>query len=160
MKKITAFFIVLFISVTVIQGQDINNVFEKYTSNERFEYVSVGSLLIKFAKKFIPNEYGNLISKVNSLKILTLSQADENRNLYIGFQNDINKLTSDKTFEIMVTSRSKSDDTVIYKRVSNTDDADVLMVIKNDNDLNLIWFSLKATKEELNEIFQEEESDE
>lgn len=157
MKKTFVLFIAIFVFATASQAQDINKVFKKYSTDEHFEYVSVGSLLMKLAKKFVPGEFDNLMSRMKGMKILTLSQTEENASLFLKFQDDVTKLTANKSFETMVASRSKTDKTSIYRRITKTDNADVLIVIQNSNEVNLIWFSGKATKEELDKFFQDEQ---
>ncbi|VBB48639.1 hypothetical protein TRIP_D50003 [uncultured Paludibacter sp.] len=160
MKKLTTFLAAFLLFVSVSQAQDINKLFKKYAGNDRFEYVSVGSLLMKFAKVFITDDYSDLTSRMKGLKILTLSQTDEKDALFTKFQGEITKLVNNKDFETMVASRSKGEDANIYRRITKKDNADVLIIVKNKNEINVIWFNGKATKEELDKIFTDEnESD-
>lgn len=156
MKKTVSLFIALFLFIAVSQAQDINKLFNKYSDDENFEYVSLGSLLMKFTKAFVPKEYNHLLSRMKGLKVLSINQTKENLSLYTSFQKDVIKLTENKNFEPVVTSSSKNDQSTILRRITKNDNADVVIVTKNKSEIILVWLNGKATKAELDKFFEEE----
>lgn len=52
-------------------------------------------------------------------------------------------------FETMVEAREKGEKVHIYYRINGKDNADMLIVSKEESELSLIWISGKMTKEEM-----------
>lgn len=78
MKKLVSIFIVFFLFASICQAQSLDT--KKYSDDERFGFVSVGTGMMKFASMFagIPSDAQGLMSKVTGLKVLDTS---------IGFYN-------------------------------------------------------------------------
>ena len=67
MKKITTILAVLFIFTTAIQAQTLQSLFDRYSSDDRFEYVSLGKSMMNMATTFggVGKNDKQMMSKMN-----------------------------------------------------------------------------------------------
>jgi len=163
MKKIILLVAVLFMAVAS-QAQTLQSLFEKYSENENFEYVSVGGNGMTVA-----SANGNVAkskstgTKKKSTKILTLKAAADSQ-IMKAFEKDLNAVLEAGKFETTLETRSKGESTHIYYRSLGDGNADQLIVAKTKSELSLIWESGKLghgqMKYGISSTFDEEVLDE
>ena len=153
MKRIMTL-VALILIVAAAQAQTLQSLFEKYSEDERFTYVTVGNGMMNLASKFGGNEKNNkeMMSKMKSIKILTLSD-EANSSIMKTVIQELDKVVQTGNFETAVEARDKGERVHIYYRVSGKDNADMLIVTKEKSELSLIWISGKMTKDEMMKSF-------
>lgn len=158
MKKIITLIVALFMIVAVNQAQTLHGLFEKYSNNERFEYVSVGKGMMNMASALggITRNDKEMMSKMRSIKILTL-ESNSDSPLMKTFERDLNQVIDNGEFETAVETRSKGEQVHIYYRVGGNDNADMLIITKERGELSIIWFSGKMTRAEMMNSFSSNE---
>jgi len=153
MKKIMTIVAVL-LMVAATQAQTLQSFFDKYSNDERFQYVSVGKGMMNLANVFGGNVKNNteIMSKMRSIKILSL-----NGEVASAFMksviNEIDQIVSKGNFETAVESRDKGELVHIYYRLTGKDDADMLIITKEKGEFSLIWINGKMNKEEMMHTF-------
>ncbi|HEY5509370.1 MAG TPA: DUF4252 domain-containing protein [Paludibacter sp.] len=145
MKKIILLVAVLFMAVAS-QAQTLQSLFEKYSENENFEYVSVGGngMTVASANGNVAKSK-NAGPKKKSTKILTLKAGADSQIMKV-FEKDLNAVLEAGKFETTLETRSKGASTFIYYRSLGDDNADQLIVAKTKTELSLIWESGKLGK--------------
>jgi len=159
MKKLVSFFAVFFLFASISQAQSLDKFFKKYSNDERFGFVSVGTGMMKFASMFagIPADAKGLMSKVTGLKVLTLQSDSTTADLSKSFKSELSNILENGDFETTLESRAKAESTYVYKRVTDKNKADVLIVSKSGKETNIVWLQGKMTKEEMDKILNEKE---
>lgn len=159
MKKLVSFFAVFFLFASISQAQSLDKFFKKYSNDERFGFVSVGTGMMKFASMFagIPADAQGLMSKVTGLKVLTLQSDSTTADLSKSFKSELSNILENGDFETTLESRAKAESTYVYKRVTDKNKADVLIVSKSGKETNIVWLQGKMTKEEMDKILNEKE---
>lgn len=154
MKKVIILVAALFMLVTASQAQTLQTLFDKYSSDERFEYVSVGKGMMNMAGLLggIGKNESEMMSKMRSVKILSL-EGEPNQQLIKSIETDLDKVLENGNFETAVEVRDKGERVNIYYRVSGENNADMLIVSKEKNEFSLIWISGKMSKEEMMKSF-------
>ena len=155
MKKMLTL-VVFTLIVVATQAQTLQSLFDKYSKDERFTYVTVGSGMMNLASNFgIKNKNGKLMaSKMRSIRILTLEN-DANSPLMKSVIQDLDKIIEVGKFETAVEAREKAEMVHIYYRVVEKDNADMLIVTKDKGELSLVWISGKMSKEEMMNSFSQ-----
>jgi hypothetical protein len=153
MKRIMTLVAVILI-VAAAQAQTLQSLFEKYSEDERFTYVTVGNGMMNLASKFGGNEKNGkeMMSKMKSIKILTLN-GEANSSIMKTVLQELDKVVQIGNFETAVEARDKGERVHIYYRFSGKDNADMLIVTKEKSEFSLIWISGKMTKEEMMRTF-------
>lgn len=152
-KLVTSLFLGLIVALGV-QAQEIKKVFDKYGDDERFTYVSVGKGAMNMAKSFSANYVGNsemqIIEKMNGVRVLTLEGGNEK--IAKSFTNDIDKVIKSGNYEEIVNVRDKGERVNIYTQVDKENNAEMLIITKDSDEVSLIWITGKASKEEMSKI--------
>lgn len=154
MKKILILIAVLFLVATT-HAQTLQSLFEKYSDDERFTFVTVGGGMMNLAN--VIGRHGHqdknkeMVSKMKSIKILTLEEG--NTTLTKTFTLELDKILETSKFETLVEARDKGERVHIYYRLNGKDSADMLIVSKDKNEISLIWISGKMTKDEMLQTF-------
>ena len=151
MKKLITLVTGLFILIAVNQAQTLQGLFAKYADDERFEYVSVGKGMMGMASSLggLAKNDKEIMSKMRGIKILTLNSSDKTSMLMRNVEKELKDVLDVGDFETMVEARDKGEKVHIYYRINGKDNADMLIVTKEDSELSLIWISGKMTKEEM-----------
>jgi len=154
MKKVITLVAALFMIVAVNQAQTLQGLFDKYGNDERFQYVSVGKGMMNMASLFggIGKNNKDMMAKMRSIKILTL-EANSDSPLMRSVERDLNQVVEAGNFETAVEARDKGERVHIYYRVTEKDNADMLIVTKERGELSMIWIKGKMTKEEMMDSF-------
>ena len=154
MKKILTLVAVLFFTIAT-QAQTLQSLFEKYSDDERFTYVTVGNGMMNLAN--VIGRHGHqdknkdMVSKMKSIKILSLE--DGNAALMKSFVQELDKVLEAGKFETAIEARDKGERVHIYYRLSTKDNADMLIVTREKSELSLIWITGKMSKEEMIQTF-------
>lgn len=147
MKKTIVLIMVCFTVATAMQAQkSIGAIFDKYADDERFTYVSVGKGAINLVKSFtnladLSSEDKEAFSKMNSVKILTLESANEEK-LTKSILADVDKIIKSNKYETIAEVRDKGERVNVYVA---KDKKELLVVNKNGDEMSLIW--INSTKE-------------
>jgi len=154
MKKMLTLIAVLLFAVA-IQAQTLQSLFEKYSEDERFTYVTVGNGMMNLANVIGRHGHSDknkdMVSKMKTIKILTLEEG--NIALSKSFMLELNKVLEAGKFETAVEARDKGERVHIYYRLNGKDNADMLIVSKDKSELSLIWISGKMSKDEMLQTF-------
>jgi len=142
MKKTILLTAVLFI-VAVAQAQTLQSLFEKYSEDEHFEYVTVGGngMTVASANGNVAKSK-NAGPKKKSTKILTLKESSDSP-VMKAFEKDLNAVLETGKFETILETRRKGESTYIYYRSLDQGNADQLIVTKTKTELTVIWDSGK-----------------
>ena len=153
MKKMITLFALLLI-VAASQAQTLQSFIDKYSNDERFEYVSVGKGMMNIGHAFGGNKKDNseMMSKMKSIKILTLN-AEASSALMKSVVSELDQVVEKGNFETAVEARDKGERVHIYYRFTGKDNADMLIVTKEKGELSLIWINGKMTKDEMMHTF-------
>jgi transcriptional regulator of NAD metabolism len=151
MKKLITLVAGLFILIAVNQAQTLQGLFSKYADDERFEYVSVGKGIMGMASVLggLAKNDKEIMSKMRGIKILTLNSSEKTSMLMRSVEKELKDVLEVGDFETMVEAREKGEKVHIYYRINGKDNADMLIVSKEESELSLIWISGKMTKEEM-----------
>lgn len=158
MKKIMTLVAAL-LMVAASQAQTLQSFFDKYSNDERFEYVSVGKGMMNMGNLFIGGRHAghakdnnDMASKMKSIKILTLN-ADAGSVLMKSVISELDEVVEKGNFITAVETRDKGERVNIYYRFSGKDNADMLIITKEKGEFSLIWMTGKMTKEEMMHTF-------
>ena len=158
MKKIMTLVAVLLV-VAASQAQTLQSFFDKYSNDERFEYVSVGKGMMNMGNLFIGGGHAghakdncDIASKMKSIKILTLN-AEANSALMKSVLSEFDQVLEKGNFLTAVETRDKGEKVNILYRFTGKDNADMIIVTKEKGEFSLIWMSGKMTKEEMMHTF-------
>jgi len=146
--KITILLVAVLFIVAASQAQTLQSLFEKYSEDEHFEYVSVGGngMMVASSKGNVSKvKDPNSGNKMKATKILTLKAANDSP-IMKAFEKDLNAVLEAGKFETTLETRSKGESTHIYYRSLGKDNADELIVAKTKTELSLIWNSGKLGK--------------
>ena len=148
---------VLFI-VAASQAQTLQSLFEKYSEDEHFEYVSVGNGMMNMASSMggMGKSEKGLTPKMKATKILTLKASNDSQ-IMKSFEKELSSVLEAGKFETAVETRGKGESVHIYYRITGKDHVDQLIVAKTKSELSLIWNSGKMTKEEMMRGFSSKE---
>ncbi|MFZ4723965.1 MAG: DUF4252 domain-containing protein [Paludibacter sp.] len=154
MKKITTILAALFIFTAVIQAQTLQSLFDRYASDDRFEYVSLGKSMMNMATTFggVGKNDKQIMSKMNGIKILSL-QASFDSPLMKTLENELKQVLDAGNFEIAVEASDKGERVHIYYNKGGKDINDMLIVTKEKGELSIIWMTGKMTKDEMMNSF-------
>ncbi|MDR3286390.1 MAG: DUF4252 domain-containing protein [Prevotellaceae bacterium] len=152
MKKLTILVVALLTMVITAQAQEIQKLFDKYSNDERFTYVSIGSGVMGLASVFNKGKTEgatkDLISKITGLKILSLEHeqgtTETNKKLFKSISDDFNSIITKAAKETLVEIRDKGEGMNIYL----IDDG-IIMFSKDGNELTLIWISGDIKKSDM-----------
>lgn len=154
MKKMIILIAALLMAFVAGQAQTLQSFFDKYGNDERFQYVSVGKGMMNMASAFggMAKNDKDMMSKMKGVKILTL-ESDAGSGIMQSVVRELDQIIDKGNFETAVEVRDKGQRVNIYYRVIGNDNADMLIVTKEKNELNLIWINGKMTKEEMMNSF-------
>ncbi len=139
----------LVLSITT-QAQTLKSLFNKYSNDERFEYVSVGRGMLTMGKIFgdTDEEKQPVLSKIKSLKILTLTDGFDDT-LQKEVLKELDEVINTGNFETLLEVRDKTERVNIYIQSTASNDTDMLVANKDDYELSIIWIKGNLTPEEL-----------
>lgn len=154
MKKMLTLVAAILMVAATIQAQTLDELFDKYADDERFEYVSIGSGMMNMASAFggVGKSDKAMMAKMKGIKILTL-KVDAGSALLKSLERDLKEVIEIGNFESAVEARDKGERVNIYYQFTGKDKSEMLIVTKEKGEFSLIWISGKMSKEEMMNSF-------
>lgn len=138
MKKITILAAMLLLMATVAQAQAIQRIFDKYSSDERFSYVSVGSGLMDLGASFmkdnikIDTDAKEALQKMKGVRVLTLEANGDGKTKSV-IDEFMQAIRADSKSEALVETREKGETTNIFFTSEG-----LLILTKDEEDLTVV----------------------
>ncbi len=142
-------------SVAGLKAQTVDKLIEKYSTNKNFEYVSISKGLFNLTQWLggsnIDKDTKEVLGRIKSMKILTLNTTN-NSQAKAGFQKELNSLLKRGSYEQMMETRNKADQSTVYGFTDSKGVAHLLIIVKNDTEMSLIVMKGNLTHEDLEKI--------
>ncbi len=137
---------------TAAHTQTLDDLFRKYSDDRRFEYVSIGKGMLSIAGFFgaADEQTKAIFDKINQIKILALTDGFDDT-LQREVLDEVKDVTQEQ-FETLVEVRDGSERVFIYRRTSQKDIDDLLLVTQDESEVVLIWVLGRLSVEELMEM--------
>lgn len=147
MKKLLTLVATLCLLVSTIQAQSLNRFFNKYANDTRFESVSVGKFLLTLPLIFgdMNQSDREILSCINRIKVLTANSGLDPE-FSSAILNDLDKIIVQENYDKMVEVREKGEKVYIYSRMLENKNSDLLVVVKEKDEMNLIWINGKFSQ--------------
>ncbi|HRZ97304.1 MAG TPA: DUF4252 domain-containing protein [Paludibacter sp.] len=144
MKRVLFLSVIMCIFIGGIKAQTVNRLFQKYDDDCRFECISVGKFLFNLAllSGNVKGEERELIAGLQKIKILT-TKNDVEPELTSRIMHDLQKVIRRGDFENLVEVREKGERVNIYTRMSRDYYTDLLIAVKDQGEISLIWINGK-----------------
>lgn len=157
MKRIIITLVALFTLFFAGYAQTLQKFFDKYSDDERFEYVAINKGIMNMASVFggMAKDDKKMMQKMNGLKILSLN-TEADSPLMKSIIKEMDQIISSGQFETAVEARDKGQKVNIYFRVVGQNDADMLILTKEKTEFSCIWIKGNMTKTELMNSFSKE----
>ena len=135
------------------KAQTINQFFDKYHDDTRFESVTVGKFMLGLAKfsSEVDDEEREILDNVNKVRVLT-SKDKVNPEFAQEVLADFQAMVEDENLEPLVEVKEKGEIVKIYARAKGEAYTDLLISVKEDDELNLVWISGKLSQQFLGKI--------
>jgi hypothetical protein len=147
MKKLTILAVALLMMTSAAQAQGIEKILDKYSNDERFTYVSVGTGLIQLVVHFIETSDTTVkaaLSKFKGVKVLSLDDEFDNK-LAKTVVDELNAaLKQDKNAESVIETRKHGDITKIYITSEG-----LLIINQEIKELSVVFLNGKLPKKTL-----------
>ncbi len=140
----------------VLKAQKMQVVFDKYSENKEFRYVSISKGMVNLASFFGKEDAGNdqILSRVDGMKVLTL-KALRKSELARSFFSDVeNSISVDPPFEPLMEARENGVYTRILTRISRNQHTDIVILSKSDSTQHYIWLNGKISIQELQNMIK------
>ncbi|MBP1678019.1 MAG: hypothetical protein H6Q20_2578 [Bacteroidetes bacterium] len=156
MKKLITIMAAMLLFIAASPAQTLQKFFDKYSDDERFQYVSVNKGMMNMASAFsgIAKDEQKMMQKMQGLKILTLD-ADMESSFAKAVYRELSSIIEAGNFESTVEVRDKGERVNIYYRVVGADNADMLIINKSKRELSCIWIKGKMTRDEMIKNFSD-----
>ena len=154
MKRILSLVAVI-LMIAAANAQTLQSLFDKYSSDERFTYVTLGSGSMNMVNLLGNNKHNHkadLASKMRAMKILTINE-DAGLALLKSVDQEFEKVIAAGKFETAVEARDKGEQVRIFYRINSNKDADMLILTKDKSEFSVIWISGKMSKEDMLHTF-------
>jgi hypothetical protein len=153
--KIKLIIAVLLLSGASLKAQTVDRLIEKYSINKNFEYVSITKGLFNLTQWLggnnIDQDTKDVLSRIKTLKILTLN-IDTKSEIRKNFQIELDRILKRGTYEQMMVTRNKSDQSTVYGYTDAKGVSQLIIVARNDDELSLIVMKGNLTREDLEKI--------
>ncbi len=154
MKRITIFFLTMLMLANMqLKAQSLNGFFAKYDNDKRFETVSVGRFLFGLAliSGSLSDDEKEIVGSLRQIKVLSAKD-----NLEPEFakkmMKDLNKVIEKGNFESLVEVRDKGEKVDILVRKIRDTYTDLLISVRENDEVNVIWIRGKLTKRIIEKI--------
>lgn len=149
MVAVTAIILLL----TGAKAQSLDRFFNKYDNDQRFESVSVSKFLINlalFSKDLKPQDR-ELLANLRKIKILTTSDVADSE-FIDRIMADLNKTLDSGNYENLLEVRDKGEHVNIYTRMAGQNYTDLLIAVKEKDEVSLVWLNGKLSQDIVNKI--------
>jgi Tfp pilus assembly protein PilV len=147
--------LMIVLSVAGLKAQSVEKLIEKYSTNKNFEYVSISKGLFNLTQWLggsnIDKDTKEVLGRIKSMKILTLNTTN-NSQTKASFQQELNNLLKRGSYEQMMETRNKADQSTVYGFTDSKGVAHLLIIVKNDTEMSLIVMKGNLTHEDLEKI--------
>lgn len=142
-------------ATTTANAQTIKDFFDRYSQDERFDYVSIGREMIGLAGVFSAADTTamNTLDRISGMRILTLTDGFDD-SLMQDVRQEAESLVRNGHFDILAEVRSGGERVNVYRRTATEGDDDLLVVTQDESELTLIWIQGKLSAEELMGLMQ------
>lgn len=142
-------------ATTTANAQTIKDFFDRYSQDERFDYVSIGREMIGLAGVFSAADTTamNTLDRINGMRILTLTDGFDD-SLMQDVRQEAETLVDKGHFNTLAEVRSGGERVNVYRRTATEGDDDLLVVTQDEAELTLIWIQGKLSAEELMGMMQ------
>lgn len=142
-------------ATTTANAQTIKDFFDRYSQDERFDYVSIGREMIGLAGVFSAADTTamNPLDRISGMRILTLTDGFDD-NLMQDVRQEAEALVRNGHFDTLAEVRSGGERVNVYRRTATEGDDDLLVVTQDEAELTLIWIQGKLSAEELMGMMQ------
>lgn len=142
-------------ATTTANAQTIKDFFDRYSQDERFDYVSIGREMIGLAGVFSAADTTamNTLDRISGMRILTLTDGFDD-SLMQDVRQEAESLVRNGHFDILAEVRSGGERVNVYRRTATEGDDDLLVVTQDESELTLIWIQGKLSAEELMGMMQ------
>ncbi len=145
--------IILFLAGVHAEAQSINRFFARYDHDNRFESVSVGRFLFGLAliTGSLSDEEKEIIGNLRQIKVLS-SKENLQPEFTKRLMNDLDKVIRNGNFENLVEVRDKGEKVDILVRKKHATYSDLLISVRDKNEINVIWIKGKLTEKLIEKI--------
>lgn len=142
-------------ATTTANAQTIKDFFDRYSQDERFDYVSIGREMIGLAGVFSAADTTamNTLDRISGMRILTLTDGFDD-SLMQDVRQEAEALVRNGHFDTLAEVRSGGERVNVYRRTATEGDDDLLVVTQDEAELTLIWIQGKLSAEELMGMMQ------
>lgn len=142
-------------ATTTANAQTIKDFFDRYSQDERFDYVSIGREMIGLAGVFSAADTTamNTLDRISGMRILTLTDGFDD-SLMQDVRQEAEALVRNGHFDTLAEVRSGGERVNVYRRAAIEGDDDLLVVTQDEAELTLIWIQGKLSAEELMGMMQ------
>lgn len=142
-------------ATTTANAQTIKDFFDRYSQDERFDYVSIGREMIGLAGVFSAADTTamNTLDRISGMRILTLTDGFDD-SLMQDVRQEAEALVRNGHFDTLAEVRSGGERVNVYRRTATEGDDDLLVVTQDETELTLIWIQGKLSAEELMGLMQ------
>ena len=136
-------------------AQAIKDFFDRYSQDERFDYVSLGREMISLAGVFggADTTAMNTLDRISGMRILTLTDGFDD-SLMQDVRREAESLVTNSDFDTLAEVRSGGERVNVYRRTATEGDDDLLVMTQDEAELTLIWIQGKLSAEELMGMMQ------
>lgn len=136
-------------------AQTIKDFFDRYSQDERFDYVSIRREMIGLAGVFSAADTTamNTLDRISGMRILTLTDGFDD-SLMQDVRQEAEALVRNGHFDTLAEVRSGGERVNVYRRTATEGDDDLLVVTQDEAELTLIWIQGKLSAEELMGMMQ------
>lgn len=154
MKRILSL-VAIILMIAAANAQTLQSLFDKYSSDERFTYVTLGSGSLNMVNILGNNKHNHkadIASKMKTMKILTINE-EAGLALLKSVDQEFEKAISAGKFETAVEARDKGEQVRIFYRINSNKDADMLILTRDKSEFSVIWISGKMSREDMLHTF-------
>jgi hypothetical protein len=147
--------VMIVLTACSLKAQTVDRLIEKYSTNKSFEYVSISKGLFNLTQWLggsnIDKDTKEVLGRIKSMKILTLNTTT-NSEAKKSFQNELDRLLKKSSYEQMMVTRNKSDESTVYGYTDAKGVSQLLIIAKSETEMSLIVMKGNLTHEDLEKI--------
>ena len=119
-------------ATTTANAQTIKDFFDRYSQDERFDYVSIGREMIGLAGVFSAADTTamNTLDRISGMRILTLTDGFDD-SLMQDVRQEAEALVRNGHFDTLAEVRSGGERVNVYRRTATEGDVDLLVVTQD-----------------------------
>lgn len=152
MKKITTLLMLLILVVQGISAKSVKEIINQFKTENKAEYTYVSPTMMMLAKAAVKNyskETGDILNKVNSVRLLNLDacKSKTKKKLF----KEINNLDEEE-YQSIITNGKQKDGFQMLVKVDPSGTSEFVVLNSGDDNCMLIQIEGTITKEELQKL--------